>query len=72
MGAAATHDASQGGTEYRARTVRCGVDRSCLRLRSVQTTDLNMFEIGDGHIPDLIVMHAAVLTEARETKAKHL
>lgn len=40
--------------------------------RSVQTTDLNMFEIGDGYIPDLIVMDAEVLAEARETKAKHL
>jgi hypothetical protein len=40
--------------------------------RSVQTTDLNMFEIGDGYIPDLIVMDAEVLAEARATKAKHL
>jgi Uma2 family endonuclease len=40
--------------------------------RSVQTTDLNMFEIGDGYIPDLIVMQAEVLAEAREAKAKHL
>jgi Uma2 family endonuclease len=40
--------------------------------RSVQTIDLNMFEIGDGYIPDLIVMDAEVLAEARETKAKHL
>ncbi len=40
--------------------------------RSVQTTELNMFEIGDGYIPDLIVMDAEVLAEARATKAKHL
>jgi hypothetical protein len=40
--------------------------------RSVQTTDLNMFEIGEGYIPDLIVMDAEVLAEARATKAKHL
>ncbi|TDV42703.1 Uma2 family endonuclease [Actinophytocola oryzae] len=40
--------------------------------RSVQTTDLNMFEIGDGYIPDLIVMDAEVLAEARATKARHL
>lgn len=39
--------------------------------RSVQTTDLNMFEIGDGYIPDLIVMDAEVLAEARD-KARHL
>src|SRR5258707_8647278 len=32
---------------------------------SVQTTDLNLFEIGDGYIPDLIVMEADVLAEAR-------
>lgn len=40
--------------------------------RSVQTTDLNLFEIGDGYIPDLIVMEADVLAEARTAKAKHL
>jgi Uma2 family endonuclease len=40
--------------------------------RSVQTTDLNLFEIGDGYIPDLIVMETDVLAEARAAKAKHL
>jgi Uma2 family endonuclease len=45
---------------------------SAFRWRSVQTTDLNLFEIGDGYIPDLIVLEADVLTEARTAKAKHL
>lgn len=40
--------------------------------RAVQTTDLNLVEIGDGYIPDLIVLEADILAQARSTKAKHL
>jgi Uma2 family endonuclease len=40
--------------------------------RSIQTTDVNLFEIGDGYIPDLIVLEADILTEARTAAARHL
>lgn len=40
--------------------------------RAVQTTDLNLIEIGDGYIPDLIVMDAGIVAEARAAKSKHL
>ncbi len=40
--------------------------------RSVQTTDLNMFDIGDGYIPDLILLEEPILREARASEAKHL
>lgn len=40
--------------------------------RSVQTTDLNMFDIGDGYIPDLILLEEPILREARASEARHL
>lgn len=40
--------------------------------RCVHTTDLNLFDIGDGYIPDLIILHDEVAREAEADKAKHL
>ncbi|MDH2391794.1 Uma2 family endonuclease [Streptomyces sp. HNM0663] len=44
---------------------------SAFPWRAVQTTDLNLVEIGDGYIPDLIVMDADIVAEARAAKSKH-
>ncbi|MCO5993072.1 Uma2 family endonuclease [Actinoallomurus rhizosphaericola] len=40
--------------------------------RCVQTTDLNLVRLGDGYVPDLLVIDAAVAREARQTGARYL
>jgi hypothetical protein len=40
--------------------------------RCVQTTDLDLVQVGDGYIPDLLVITNDVATEARRARARHL
>jgi Uma2 family endonuclease len=40
--------------------------------RSIQNTDLNLVEVGDGYVPDLIVLDEETFTEARNAQARHL
>ncbi|MEV5705173.1 Uma2 family endonuclease [Actinoallomurus sp. NPDC052274] len=40
--------------------------------RCVQTTDLNLIRLGDGYVPDLLVIDADVAREARQTGARYL
>ncbi|GAB3985293.1 Uma2 family endonuclease [Actinoallomurus acanthiterrae] len=40
--------------------------------RCVQTTDLNLMRLGDGYVPDLLVIDVEVAREARQTGARYL
>ncbi|MCO6007697.1 Uma2 family endonuclease [Actinoallomurus purpureus] len=40
--------------------------------RCVQTTDLNLVRLGDGYVPDLLVIDVDVAREARQTAARYL
>ncbi|MCO5968569.1 Uma2 family endonuclease [Actinoallomurus soli] len=40
--------------------------------RCVQTTDLNLVRLGDGYVPDLLVIDADVAREARQTGPRYL
>jgi Uma2 family endonuclease len=42
------------------------------RLRCIQTTGLNLVSVGDGYVPDLILLDEKVLTEASRADARHL
>lgn len=45
---------------------------SSFSWRCIHTTDLDLSEIKDGYIPDLIILAAKVLAEARDAEARHL
>lgn len=40
--------------------------------RSIQNTDLNLVEVGDGYVPDLIVLDEATFVEARNAQVRYL
>lgn len=40
--------------------------------RCVQTTDLNLVRVGDGYVPDLLVIRSEVASDARRTRARYL
>jgi Uma2 family endonuclease len=47
-------------------------DDSGFPWRCVQTTDLNLVPVGDGYVPDLLVIATSVAKEVRRTRARHL
>lgn len=40
--------------------------------RSIQNTDLNLVEVGDGYVPDLIILDRETFSEARKAQVRHL